>query len=138
MDLISGGPYKVNIGPYKRVLLYPKMTGYESSWILSSQKSLDPQIDESAEAINQQTQNHYKNSPLNQFINPNKPLAYWILNLCLEFMLSNLSRQNFPIEIYSRVLNVIHRLLVQMKKYEVRLTMLFPQLWHSLIILLHL
>ena len=114
--------------------------------ILASQKSLDSQVDGSEGngnegVVNQQNQqksnlNNYKNSPLNQFINPNKPLAYWILNLCLEFMLSNLSRQNFPIEIYSRVLNVIHRLLVQMKKYEVRLTMLFPQLWHSLIILL--
>ena len=75
-------------------------------------------------------------TPMAQFLNPNKPLAYWILTLCIEFILTNLSRQNFPVEIYSRVLTIVHRLLIQMKRYEIRLTMPFPNLWHALITLI--
>merc|ERR1711884_191383 len=32
--------------------------------------------------------------------NTSKPLACWVLQLCLEFLVSNLTKVNFPLDIY--------------------------------------
>lgn len=67
--------------------------------------------------------------------NTSKPLACWVLQLCLEFLVSNLTKINFPLDIYSRVINVIHRLLIHQKRLGQRLPMAFSHLWHALVVL---
>eukprot|EP00042_Codosiga_hollandica_P021745 m.77318 g.77318 ORF g.77318 m.77318 type:complete len:678 (+) comp50496_c0_seq2:10-2043(+) len=62
----------------------------------------------------------------------NGAIATAVLDTIVEFLVSHL-RRNFPLELYVRALNVVHRLLCYQKKHRVRLQFKWKDLWSALV-----
>jgi hypothetical protein len=65
-----------------------------------------------------------------------KSLAATLFDLMIEFIVSHMIKQKFPIEIYLLGVGIIHRLLVYQKRCHVRLNYEWKNLWSALIHLL--
>lgn len=65
-----------------------------------------------------------------------KPLASTLFDLIIEFIVSHMIKQKFPIELYLLSVGIIHRLLVYQKRCRVRLNFEWKNLWAALISLL--
>lgn len=65
-----------------------------------------------------------------------KPLASTLFNLLIEFIVSHMSKQKFPMELYLLCIGIIQRLMVYQKRYCVRLNYNWKSLWAALISLL--
>ena len=65
-----------------------------------------------------------------------KPLASTLFDLIIEFIVSHMIKQKFPIELYHLGVGIIHRLLVYQKRCRVRLSYDWKLLWSALINLL--
>lgn len=65
-----------------------------------------------------------------------KPLASTLFELIIEFVVSHMIKQKFPIELYLLSVGIIHRLLVYQKRCHVRLNFEWKNLWAALISLL--
>ena len=65
-----------------------------------------------------------------------KPLASTLFDLIIEFIVSHMIKQKFPIELYLLSVGIIHRLLVYQKRCHVRLNFDWKNLWAALISLL--
>lgn len=65
-----------------------------------------------------------------------KPLAATLFDLIIEFIVSHMLKQKFPIELYLLSVGIIHRLLVYQKRCHVRLNFEWKNLWAALINLL--
>lgn len=65
-----------------------------------------------------------------------KPLAATLFELIIEFIVSHMMKQKFPIELYLLSVGIIHRLLVYQKRCHVRLNFEWKNLWAALINLL--
>lgn len=66
---------------------------------------------------------------------PLRPLAFAVLDLLVEFVLTHLSK-NFLIDLYSLCIGVIHRLICYQKRCKIRFAYTWRNLWCSLIALL--
>lgn len=64
------------------------------------------------------------------------PLASTLFNLLIEFIVSHMSKQKFPMELYLLCVGIIHRLMVYQKRYCVRLNYSWKPLWSALFSLL--
>lgn len=64
------------------------------------------------------------------------PLASTLFNLLIEFIVSHMSKQKFPMELYLLCVGIIHRLIVYQKRCCVRLNYSWKPLWSALISLL--
>ena len=69
-------------------------------------------------------------------IKANRPIAYSILDLMIEFQVSNLRKKHFPIDLYVFCNNIILKLLCYQIKFECRKEFNWQELWHSLFSLL--
>lgn len=65
-----------------------------------------------------------------------KPLAATLFDLMIEFIVSHMIKQKFPLELYLLSIGIIHRLLVYQKRCHARLTYEWKTLWSALISLL--
>lgn len=65
-----------------------------------------------------------------------KPLASTLFDLIIEFIVSHMIKQKFPIELYLLSVGIIHRLLVYQKRCHVRLNFEWKVLWAALMNLL--
>lgn len=65
-----------------------------------------------------------------------KPLASTLFELIIEFIVSHMIKQKFPIELYLLSVGIIHRLLVYQKRCHIRLNFEWKSLWAALINLL--
>lgn len=65
-----------------------------------------------------------------------KPLASTLFDLIIEFIVSHMSKQKFPMELYLLSIGIIHRLIVYQKRCCVRLNYNWKTLWSALINLL--
>lgn len=65
-----------------------------------------------------------------------KPLASTLFDLIIEFIVSHMSKQKFPMELYLLSIGIIHRLIVYQKRYCVRLDYNWKILYAALINLL--
>lgn len=65
-----------------------------------------------------------------------KPLSATLFDLIIEFIVSHMSKQRFPVELYGFSIGIIHRLLVYHKRCNVRLNYNWKNLWSALINLL--
>ena len=66
---------------------------------------------------------------------PSKPLSHSVLDLMIEFILSNL-RKGLPVEHHSFTLGIIHRIICYQKRWKIRFYYPWTDLWSALIILL--
>jgi hypothetical protein len=64
------------------------------------------------------------------------PLAATLFDLIIEFIVSKMSKQKFPYELYLLSIGIIHRLCVYQKKCSVRLSYNWKNLYSALINLL--
>ncbi|KFD57504.1 hypothetical protein M513_01607 [Trichuris suis] len=64
-----------------------------------------------------------------------RPLAHHLLNLAVDFILSNLMKC-FPFDLYQRMLGIVHRIVCFNKKCKVRLDFNLHGLWNALLTLL--
>ncbi|VDO94273.1 unnamed protein product [Soboliphyme baturini] len=64
-----------------------------------------------------------------------RPLACSVIDLCVEFMYTHLSKA-FPFDLYLRILGIVHRVLCFDKKCRVRLDYEWQNLWNCLFVLL--
>lgn len=65
-----------------------------------------------------------------------KPLSATLFDLIIEFIVSHMMKQKFPIELYLLSVGIIHRLIVYQKRCHVRLNYEWKNLWAALINLL--
>lgn len=63
---------------------------------------------------------------------PGAPLACWLLDLTVEFMVSHMMK-DFPFSQHMRCLGIIHRLMCYEKKCQIRLSYNWRELWTALI-----
>lgn len=65
-----------------------------------------------------------------------KPLASTLFDLIIEFIVSHMIKQKFPMELYLLAIGIIHRLIVYQKRCHVRLNYEWKILWAALMNLL--
>jgi hypothetical protein len=65
-----------------------------------------------------------------------KPLASTLFDLIIEFIVSHMSKQRFPMELYMLSIGIIHRMIVYQKRCCVRLNYNWKTLWSAMINLL--
>lgn len=65
-----------------------------------------------------------------------KPLAATLIDLLVEFIVSHMFKQKFPMELYLLSIGIIHRLIVYQKRCRVRLNYDWKILWAALMNLL--
>jgi Domain of unknown function (DUF1741) len=64
------------------------------------------------------------------------PLASTLFEVIVEFIVSHMSKQRFPMELYLLCIGIIHRLIVYQKRHHVRLNYCWKTIWSALINLL--
>lgn len=79
---------------------------------------------------------HRTNQNLEESTKQNRPIAYSILDLMIEFLFSNLRLKQFPIDLYVFSNNIILKHLCYLIKFEIRNDYQWSDLWHSLFCLL--
>jgi hypothetical protein len=79
------------------------------------------------------TQMRHRKLPIDK---TSKPLAATLFDLIIEFIVSHMIKQKFPVELYHLGVGIIHRLLVYQKRSHVRLNFEWKHLWSALINLL--
>lgn len=66
---------------------------------------------------------------------PSRPLACAVLDLMVEFIVTHLMK-DFPMDLYMRCVQIIHKLICYQKKCRIRLHYTWRELWSALINLL--
>lgn len=73
---------------------------------------------------------HRKGS-FEQTSNQPKPLAFAVLDLCNEFLMSHMMK-NLPVELCGQILAILHRILCFEKKFRIRLDYHWSKTWDTL------